>query len=54
MEKTRQFPVIIEQDRGGTYIVECSVFEGCRSYGDTMHYSRVFLCYNTVTTITMR
>ena len=36
MEKTRHFPVIIKQDRDGTYIVECSVFEGCRSYGDTM------------------
>lgn len=36
MEKTRHFPVILEQDREGTYIVECSVFEGCRSYGETV------------------
>lgn len=37
MEKTRHFPVIIEQDRDGTYIIECSLFEGCRSYGETVH-----------------
>jgi predicted RNase H-like HicB family nuclease len=36
MEKTRHFPVIIEQDRDGTYIIECSLFEGCRSYGETV------------------
>jgi predicted RNase H-like HicB family nuclease len=36
MEKTRHFPVIIEQDRDGVYIVECSIFEGCRSYGETV------------------
>jgi predicted RNase H-like HicB family nuclease len=36
MGKTRHFPVIIEQDRDGTYIVECSVFKGCRSYGHTL------------------
>ena len=36
MEKTRHFPVIIEQDIDGKYIVECSVFEGCRSYGETV------------------
>ncbi len=36
MEKTHHFPVILEQDRDGTYIVECSVFEGCRSYGETV------------------
>jgi predicted RNase H-like HicB family nuclease len=36
MEKTRHFPVILEQDRDGTYIMECSLFEGCRSYGETV------------------
>lgn len=36
MAKTRHFPVIIEQDRDGTYIIECSLFEGCRSYGETV------------------
>lgn len=32
MEK-KHFPVIVEQDEDGVYIVECPLFEGCRSYG---------------------
>jgi predicted RNase H-like HicB family nuclease len=33
----KHFPVIIEQDRDGVFIVECPVFEGCRSYGNTIN-----------------
>ncbi|MBW2099981.1 MAG: type II toxin-antitoxin system HicB family antitoxin [Deltaproteobacteria bacterium] len=29
----KHFPVIIEQDKDGIYIVECPLFKGCRSYG---------------------
>ena len=32
---SRHFPVIIEQDRDGVFIVECPTFQGCRSYGKT-------------------
>jgi predicted RNase H-like HicB family nuclease len=32
----RHFPVIIEQDKEGVFIVECPVFQGCRSYGQTV------------------
>ena len=32
----RHFPIIIEQDRDGIYIVNCPSFRGCRSYGNTM------------------
>jgi predicted RNase H-like HicB family nuclease len=32
----RHFPVIIEQDKDGVFIVECPVFRGCRSYGRTV------------------
>ena len=34
MEK--HFPIIIEQDGDGVYIVECPLLQGCRSYGDTI------------------
>lgn len=33
---TRHYPVIVEQDVDGVFIVECPVFQGCRSYGDTL------------------
>ncbi len=29
----RHYPIIIEQDKDGVYIVECPSFKGCRSYG---------------------
>ena len=29
----KHYPIIIEQDRDGVYIVECPLFKGCRSYG---------------------
>jgi predicted RNase H-like HicB family nuclease len=32
----RHFPVIIEQDKDGVFIVECPVLQGCRSYGQTV------------------
>ena len=34
--KTRHFPVLVEQDSDGVYIVECPLFAGCRSYGHTL------------------
>jgi len=33
---SRHFPIVLEQDVDGVYIVECPVFEGCRSYGSTL------------------
>lgn len=36
MKKASHFPVIVEQDKDGFFIVECTVFEGCRSYGNTL------------------
>ena len=30
------FPVIVEQDEDGIFIVECPTFKGCRSYGHTI------------------
>ena len=32
----KHFPVIIEQDSDGVYIVECPLLKGCRSYGHTI------------------
>lgn len=32
----RHFPVIIEQDSNGVYIVSCPVFHGCHSYGGSI------------------
>ena len=32
----RHFPVLVEQDEDGVFIVECPVFEGCRSYGHSL------------------
>ncbi len=32
----KHYPIIIEQDRNGVFIVDCPVFEGCHSYGDTI------------------
>ncbi|QTA80116.1 Toxin-antitoxin system, antitoxin component, HicB-like [Desulfonema limicola] len=33
----KHYPVIIEQDADGVFIVECPVFKGCRSYGHTIN-----------------
>jgi predicted RNase H-like HicB family nuclease len=32
----KHYPVIIEQDEDGVFIVECPLFDGCRSYGHTI------------------
>lgn len=32
----KHYPVVIEQDKDGVFIVECPAFEGCRSYGNTI------------------
>ena len=32
----RHFPVLVEQDEDGVSIVECPVFDGCRSYGHSL------------------
>ena len=34
--KKRHFPVLLEQDSDGAFIVECPLFDGCRSYGHTV------------------
>jgi len=34
--KDSQFPVIVEKDEGGFYIVECPLFRGCYSQGNTL------------------
>lgn len=34
--KSLHYPVLVEQDVDGVFIVECPVFDGCRSYGDTL------------------
>ena len=34
--KRKHFPVIVEQDSDGIYLVECPLFKGCRSYGHTI------------------
>jgi predicted RNase H-like HicB family nuclease len=32
----KHFPVIVEQDNDGVFIVECPVSQECRSYGKTV------------------
>jgi predicted RNase H-like HicB family nuclease len=32
----QHFPIIVEQDDDGVYIVTCPLFRGCRSYGATI------------------
>ena len=32
----KHFPVITEQDKDVVFIVECPLFDGCRSYGYTI------------------
>ena len=34
--RNRHYPIVIEQDPDGIYIVTCPVLRGCHSYGDTM------------------
>lgn len=35
-EKTLHFPILLEQDEDGVYIVSCPSFQGCHSYGKTV------------------
>ncbi len=34
--KTYHLPVVVETDEDGVFIVSCSVFKGCHSYGKTI------------------
>ncbi len=34
--KNRQFPVIVEKDEDGFYVVECPIFRGCYSQGRSL------------------
>lgn len=36
MKKTSHFPILIEQDEDGVYIVSCPTFRGCHSYGQSI------------------
>lgn len=32
----KHYPVVLEQDADGVFIVACPTFKGCRSYGHTI------------------
>jgi predicted RNase H-like HicB family nuclease len=34
--KKYHFPVVVETDEDGVYIVSCPTFKGCHSYGNTI------------------
>lgn len=34
--RNRQFPIIVEKDEDGFYVVECPLFRGCYSQGKTL------------------
>jgi len=34
--KNKQFPVFVEKDEDGFYVVECPLFRGCYSQGKTL------------------
>lgn len=34
--KNKQFPVFVEKDEDGFYVVECPLFSGCYSQGKTL------------------
>lgn len=36
LAKDYHFPIIVEQDEDGFYIVSCPSFKGCLSYGKTI------------------
>ncbi|HPD60307.1 MAG TPA: type II toxin-antitoxin system HicB family antitoxin [Thermodesulfobacteriota bacterium] len=36
MKKIHQLPIIIEKDEDGFYVVECPIFSGCYSQGQTI------------------
>jgi len=35
--KKSHFPIIIEQDINGVFIVECPIFKACRTYGNNLN-----------------
>ena len=37
----RHFPIVIEQDIDGVFIVDCPTLQGCRSYGITLDEAMV-------------
>jgi len=39
--KSLHYPVLVEQDADGVFIVECPVFDGCRSYGNNLDEAMV-------------
>lgn len=34
--KNNQFPVVVEKDEDGFYVIECPLFRGCYSQGKTL------------------
>jgi predicted RNase H-like HicB family nuclease len=36
MAKNKQFPVFVEKDEDGFYVVECPLFKGCFSQGKNL------------------
>ena len=34
--KNSRFPVVVEKDEDGFYVVECTLFQGCYSQGKTL------------------
>ncbi|NLH62375.1 MAG: type II toxin-antitoxin system HicB family antitoxin [Ignavibacteriales bacterium] len=34
--KKRQLPLLVEKDEDGYYVIECPVFEGCYTQGETL------------------
>lgn len=36
LHRVNQFPVVVHADEAGGYWVECPVFEGCYSQGETI------------------
>jgi len=34
--KRRSFPIVVERDEDGFYVVECPLFRGCYSQGKTL------------------
>lgn len=34
--RNRQFPIFVEKDEDGFYVVECPLFRGCYSQGKTL------------------
>lgn len=40
-KKRRHFPVVIEEDEDGRFIVSCPLLRGCRTYGETQEEALV-------------